>query len=95
MQGTHDTRSANSDLAHATSLCYAVFQPARAAEPEPQLLSSLQKHAEVGGAAESHLPGGALLGGEGAARRHAGPSVSSRSSTRSRWLIRGPKRPDT
>ena len=61
MQGTHDTRSANSDLAHATSLCYAAFMPARAAEPEPQLLSSLQKHAEVGGAAESQAPGGALL----------------------------------
>ena len=36
MQGTHDTRSANSDLAHATSLCYAVFNVGRAAEPEPQ-----------------------------------------------------------
>ena len=55
MQGTHDTRSANSDLAHATSLCYAVFNVGRAAEPEPHLLSSLQKHAEVGSAAESLL----------------------------------------
>ena len=55
MQGTHDTRSANCDLAHATSLCYAVFNVGRAAEPEPHVLSSLQKHAEVGSAAESLL----------------------------------------
>ena len=55
MQGTHDTRSANSDLAHATSLCYAVFNVGRAAEPEPHLLSSLQKHAEVGSSAERLL----------------------------------------
>jgi hypothetical protein len=57
MQGTHDARGAAHDLAHATAFCLAIFSQSRAADIDPHMLTSLQKHAQESNLLDTYTSG--------------------------------------